>query len=133
MNRVLIIEDDKAFCGLVEAALRDDGFYVEAAHTLKDGHQMASKETPDVVLLDLSLPDSPNDKTVAAVKAFYNGVIIVLSVGGDETTSRKYIMDSASGVMDKGKGLKYIGTELRHSLKTFSKMTERETAIHSLE
>lgn len=130
MNRVLVIEDDLHFCELVEHELRQNGFEVVAAHSLKEGKEKLSSETPDAIVLDLNLPDSLPDRTVEALKLCSNSPIIVLTGMRGEMTAKKAIMDSASGFINKDKGLKYIGTEIRNSIASFSKMQERKTAEH---
>ncbi len=54
---VLIIDDEKLLCKQLEKALSQEGHEVVTAYTGKDGVEIARRENPDVVLLDLRLPD----------------------------------------------------------------------------
>jgi len=54
---VLIIDDEKLLCKQLEKALFQEGHAVISAFTGKDGIDLAKKENPEVVLLDLKLPD----------------------------------------------------------------------------
>ena len=54
---VLIIDDEKLLCKQLEKALSHEGHEVVTAYTGKDGIEIAKRENPDVVLLDLRLPD----------------------------------------------------------------------------
>lgn len=55
--RLLVIDDDAASTRLVQAAFAQDGFDVEVVHSGKSGIASARARVPDVVLLDLHLPD----------------------------------------------------------------------------
>lgn len=54
---VLIIDDEKLLCKQLEKALFQEGHTVISAFTGKDGIDLAKRENPEVVLLDLKLPD----------------------------------------------------------------------------
>jgi DNA-binding NtrC family response regulator len=54
---VLIIDDERLLCKQLEKALSQVGHEVVTAYTGKDGIDIAKRENPDVVLLDLRLPD----------------------------------------------------------------------------
>jgi two-component system response regulator AtoC len=54
---VLIIDDERLLCKQLEKALSHEGHEVVTAYTGKDGIEIAKRENPDVVLLDLRLPD----------------------------------------------------------------------------
>jgi DNA-binding NtrC family response regulator len=54
---VLIIDDERLLCKQLEKALSQEGHEVVTAYTGKDGIGIAIRENPDVVLLDLRLPD----------------------------------------------------------------------------
>jgi DNA-binding response OmpR family regulator len=56
-KRILIIEDDKTIAKLLRDNLEFEGFSVEWAETGREGIEAAKTFAPDLVLLDLSLPD----------------------------------------------------------------------------
>jgi len=55
---ILIVDDEKFLCKQLEKALSQEGYSVISAFTGKDGIEVAKKESPDVILLDLKLPDT---------------------------------------------------------------------------
>ncbi len=57
MQRVLICDDEPDLAALVELNLKDAGFQVEVAHTGEAALQLARAHRPDLVLLDVMLPD----------------------------------------------------------------------------
>jgi DNA-binding response OmpR family regulator len=72
--RVLVVEDDEAVRFLTRLALTAAGWIVSEAATAADCRQMISEVDPDVVLLDLGLPD-------------VDGVAVLSELKGEESTS----------------------------------------------
>src|SRR3954463_7291639 len=54
---VLVVEDDKRVAAVIGDQLREEGFVVVAARTIAEAEKLLSTRTPDVVLLDVMLPD----------------------------------------------------------------------------
>jgi CheY-like chemotaxis protein len=54
--RVLVIDDDVAFLGMVRAALEDDGHTVATATDGGSGLVNAARQSPDAIILDLRMP-----------------------------------------------------------------------------
>lgn len=88
---ILVVEDDAGDFGLIKAYAGQAGFLrgddqslVIWAQTLAEGIAAAGRKTPDVVLLDLSLPDSLGVDTVRAVNAALPGIPIVVFTGYDD-------------------------------------------------
>ena len=55
--KVLIIDDDRAATDLVEVILSNEGYQVLKAHQGKEGLELATREKPDVIILDLIMPE----------------------------------------------------------------------------
>ncbi len=67
--RVLIIDDEVDFCYFIQKNLMRDGrFNVLVATNGKDGIELAENELPDIILLDLFMPDMPGEDVAAALK-----------------------------------------------------------------
>lgn len=67
--RVLIIDDEVDFCYFVQKNLTRDGrFNVLVATNGKDGIELAENEIPDIILLDLFMPDMPGEDVAAALQ-----------------------------------------------------------------
>jgi DNA-binding response OmpR family regulator len=68
-TKVLIIDDEVDFCYFVQKNLMRDGtFDVIIATNGNDGIELAKKEEPDIILLDLFMPDMPGEDVAAALK-----------------------------------------------------------------
>lgn len=67
--RVLIIDDEVDFCYFVQKNLTRDGrFDILVATNGKDGIELAENEIPDIILLDLFMPDMPGEDVAAALQ-----------------------------------------------------------------
>jgi DNA-binding response OmpR family regulator len=68
MARILVIDDDIPLSRLLEEQLTDQGFEVESAALAKEGLEMAVKSPPDLILLDLMLPDETGFQTCGKLR-----------------------------------------------------------------
>ena len=90
---ILVVEDDPGDFGLIQAYLRQAGLGLGAdaealiwTTTLAGGLAAARRTMPDVVLLDLALPDSSGLATVRAIRAAIPDAPIVVLTGHDDKT-----------------------------------------------
>lgn len=84
MPKVLIVEDDPTIRTAVMRALSDRGYAVAAAHTAMSGLQLAVSERPDVVILDLGLPDLDGREVLRMIRAVSSVPIIVATARSAE-------------------------------------------------
>ena len=84
MPKVLIIEDDPTIRTAVMRALTDKGYAVAAAHTAMSGLQLAMSEYPDVVVLDLGLPDLDGREVIRMLRAVSEVPVIVATARESE-------------------------------------------------
>ncbi|MDC7786330.1 response regulator [Rhodoplanes sp. TEM] len=78
--RVLVIEDEVAIRRFLRIALPSGGFAVAEADRGRTGIELAATTAPDLVLLDLGLPDMDGKAVVAAIREWSQVPILVLSV-----------------------------------------------------
>ena len=56
MTRILVIDDDKNVCALLEKVFADLNYEVQMAHNGNDGLAMAKAEPPDMAIVDINMP-----------------------------------------------------------------------------
>jgi two-component system alkaline phosphatase synthesis response regulator PhoP len=67
--KVLVIDDEVDFCYFVQKNLMHEGIFdVVTATSGTDGIDLAASELPDIILLDLVMPDMPGEDVAAALK-----------------------------------------------------------------
>jgi two-component system, OmpR family, phosphate regulon response regulator PhoB len=87
MQRVLICDDEPDLAALVELNLKDAGFAVEVAHTGEAALQLARAHHPDLVLLDVMLPDVSGAEVCRRLKndpATAQVPVMMLTARGEE-------------------------------------------------
>jgi two-component system KDP operon response regulator KdpE len=82
--RVLIIEDDRPIRRFLEAALTNDGYEAVEAETGRMGLTHMLARVPDLIVLDLGLPDMDGMEIIARVREWSQVPIIILSARGRE-------------------------------------------------
>jgi signal transduction histidine kinase len=105
--KVLLIEDNPGDVRLIWEILsevRNSPFYLNAADSLLKGLQEIEKSKPDVILLDLSLPDSNGIYTLNRVRDRAKDVPVVVITGlDDEVTAIKSLKEGAQDYLVKGR------------------------------
>ena len=84
--KVLIIEDDYATIETISLSLQVgwQEAKVESTKMGREGIELAKRENPDVVILDLGLPDIDGFEVIKAIRLFSDVPVIVLTVRGEE-------------------------------------------------
>ena len=67
--RVLVVEDDREIRALLQSSLGVEGFDVRTAASLSEAFALLRHDPPDVVVLDLGLPDGDGAQLVAELRA----------------------------------------------------------------
>lgn len=86
MNKaqVLIIDDEPQIRKLLEIILESNGYKVAQASTGKEGVIMAANHPPELILLDIGLPDKSGQEILKELRTWYNKAIIIISVQNSE-------------------------------------------------
>lgn len=85
MSRVLVVDDDPGIVKLVRAYLEQAGFGVLAAHDGKKAMQIARNEKPDLIILDLMLPEMDGWDVCRALRKESDVPVIMLTARVEET------------------------------------------------
>lgn len=84
MNNILVIDDEKQIQKLLDIALEGAGYRTESAYTGKEGLIKAAHHPPDLILLDIGLPDLSGHEVLKRLREWYLKPILILSVLNDE-------------------------------------------------
>src|SRR5438874_3900658 len=102
MDNILVVDDERNIRTLVSRVLSQDPIEVHGAGTGKDGLQMADEVDPDVVLLDLRLPDMDGMDVLRTLKSRYPHVAVIIITGYGQIQSAVEAMKSgASDYLEK--------------------------------
>ncbi|WP_347477096.1 response regulator transcription factor [Clostridium sp. Marseille-P299] len=118
---VLIIEDEKSICNFLSTILTNNGYITRTAMTGTEAIQQIKKQVPDMILLDLGLPDMDGTKILEMVRKTSDLPIIVISARGKEEEKVKALDLGADDYLSKPFGtnelLARMRTEVRHSIR----------------
>ena len=87
--KILLVEDDENICIMVGAMLECAGYQVIEAHNCKTAITLASSHMPDLILLDLGLPDVDGMELLQFVRKKSMTPVVVLSARSDEAEKVK--------------------------------------------
>lgn len=86
MIKILIIDDDQALARSLEIQLKAEGHQAVVAHNVSDGMTALEELLPDLVLLDLNLPDEHGLKALPVIFTNLPGVTVVIMTGNTENS-----------------------------------------------
>ena len=106
--KVLLVEDNPAHAQLTQTMLSrldSSGFDISHVVRLKDALEYMQKQSPDVILLDISLPDSEGLSSVKRIKEAHPRLpIVILSGHDDEEHAFQAVQMGAQDYLVKGQG-----------------------------
>lgn len=84
-KEVLIIDDEPQIRKLLGISLRSEGYHIINASSAREGLSIANDRLPDIILLDLGLPDENGQSVLRKLREWYTNPILILSVVDSET------------------------------------------------
>ena len=78
-QKILLIEDEKNICNFIATTLRAQNYNVSFANSASNGLSLATSGCPDLILLDLGLPDMDGIDVIRNIREWSNIPIIVIS------------------------------------------------------
>lgn len=122
MNKaeLLVIDDEPQIRRLLQITLESNGYVFKAATSAKEGLVMAGNHPPDLILLDLGLPDESGHQVLQKLRKWYTAPVIILSVQKSEEDIIRALDNGANDYLTKpfrtGELLARIRSALRHSV-----------------
>jgi two-component system KDP operon response regulator KdpE len=116
--RVLVVEDDRELRSMMRSTLAVEGFEVQTAVSVSEARALLRHATPDVILLDLGLPDGDGSELVREVRRQHSLPILIVSARHQEAEKIKLLDAGADDYLTKpfnvGELLARIRVALRH-------------------
>ncbi len=114
---VLVIEDEAQMRTFVRIALEAYGFATLEASTAADGIRQAAAHTPDLVLLDLGLPDADGSEVTRRIREWSSLPILIISARGTEASKVKALDEGADDYITKPFGAAELMARVRVALR----------------
>ncbi len=100
-TKILVIDDDSAVTDLLSLLLKSQGFDVTATNNSTEGLNLVRENQPDLVVLDLMMPEIDGWEVCKAVRAFSDVPIIVLSALNDPSMIASVLDSGADDYLTK--------------------------------
>jgi two-component system, OmpR family, KDP operon response regulator KdpE len=117
-GEILVIDDEVQIRKLLEITLQSNDFIVREAGTAREGLLAAANHPPDLIILDLGLPDENGHSVLKKLREWYSGSIIILSVQSSEEDIVNALDNGANDYLIKpfrtGELLARIRSSFRH-------------------
>ena len=118
-HHLLIIEDEAPIRRFLRASLTGEGYRVSEADSGEEGLRAAASQPPDLVILDLGLPDLDGQEVLRRLREWYTAPVLVLSARDQEPQKIAALDHGADDYITKpfgvGELLARIRTALRHA------------------
>jgi two-component system KDP operon response regulator KdpE len=114
---VLVVEDEAQMRTFVRVALEAYGYHMVEAATAAEGIRQATKHVPDLVLLDLGLPDTDGSEVIRRIREWSNLPILVISARGAEQSKVRALDQGADDYLTKPFGAAELMARIRVALR----------------
>jgi two-component system KDP operon response regulator KdpE len=114
---ILLIEDEKPIRNFLRASLVNAGYDLSEATTGTEGLRLAMQQPPDLIVLDLGLPDLDGQDVLIRLREWFTAPIIVLSARDEEPQKIKALDHGADDYVTKPFGIGELLARIRNALR----------------
>jgi two-component system, OmpR family, KDP operon response regulator KdpE len=119
-DEILVIDDEKQMRTLLEITLQSNGYIVRKAENAQEGLIAAANHPPDLVILDLGLPDESGHVVLQKLREWYTRPVIILSVQNSEEDIVKALDSGANDYLVKPFRTAELLARIRSALRVSS-------------
>jgi len=116
-KRILVVDDEPRMIGFIRMNLELEGHQVHEAHNGMEALEAIRKQLPDVVLLDVMMPEMDGFETLRLLREFSNIPVIMLTAKGDENDKVYGLELGADDYVTKPFGPKELSSRIRAVLR----------------
>src|SRR5580693_8188204 len=127
-NVVLVIDDEPKIIRFLRAGFELRGFSVLEAENADEGLKAATFGAPDLIILDLALPDLHGSEVLERLRSWSNVPVIILSVVADAVKKKRLLQSGADDYVVKPFGMAELLARSEAALRRYFK-TATESPI----
>lgn len=117
---ILVIDDEVQIRKLLQITLQSNDYVVKEAATAHEGSAMAANHPPDLIILDLGLPDENGHEVLKKLREWYTNPVIILSVQSTEEDIIKALDNGANDYLVKPFRTGELLARIRSSLRSIN-------------
>jgi two-component system, OmpR family, KDP operon response regulator KdpE len=131
--RVLVVEDDREIRSMIQSSLAVEGFEVQTAVSVSEATALLHNSPPDVVLLDLGLPDGDGIDLVREVRKRQSLPILVISARHQEAEKIRLLDAGADDYLTKPFSVAELLARIRVALRHRGTALEPAATVHEVD
>lgn len=131
-SKVLVVEDDKAVRNLITTTLELHGYQFYTARTGEEALLSATTSPPDILILDLGLPDMDGVEIIKKIRSWSNVPIIVVSARSEDSDKIDALDSGADDYLTKPFSVEELLARLRTALRRAHYSAERDESQNSI-
>lgn len=134
MNKplILVVEDDSSVRNLISTTLKTNDYRYLVAVTGEAAIMEASSHNPDIILLDLGLPDMDGVQVIKKIRTWSNLPIIVISARSEDSDKIQALDEGADDYLTKPFSVEELLARLRVTQRRLSYMTSEMLTASSV-
>ncbi|WP_115719481.1 response regulator [Gallaecimonas mangrovi] len=117
MTQILVVDDEMAIRRFLRLSLKAEGYEVVEADTVNSALAACQRLQPDLVVLDLGLPDGDGSQVLSAIRQQHSWPVLVLSVRESEQEKVRLLDAGANDYMTKPFGIQEFMARIRVLLR----------------
>jgi DNA-binding response OmpR family regulator len=134
MKKIAIIEDDQAISQMYRMKFENDGYEVETAENGKIGLELVKKMKPDIILLDIMMPEMTGDEMLKKLRDEPWGknikVLVLTNIGEQELPKSLSTMDVLGIIMKAELTPRQVSLRVKSELeKIRNRVSNQETEL----
>jgi len=123
---ILVVDDEKEICTVLSDNLSQEGYRVLTAYNGKKALELVKKEKPDLVLLDIRMPEMDGIEVLRRIKKMKKEIVVImLTAYGTLETARKAMKLGAYDYITKPFDLFSLKSIVKEGLKKLNGPTKR--------
>jgi two-component system, OmpR family, KDP operon response regulator KdpE len=130
-NTVLMIDDEPQIRRFVSAGLELYGYSVSEAESGSTGLNAVAHIRPDLIILDLGLPDMSGVEVLHTIRSWSNIPVIVLSIQVDEEQKVHLLRSGADDYMIKPFGIAELAARCEAALRRYHKAVDKDPVVRT--
>jgi two-component system KDP operon response regulator KdpE len=131
--RVLVVEDDREIRSMMQSSLAVEGFEVQTAVSVSEATALLHNSLPDVLVLDLGLPDGDGLELVHEVRKRHSLPILVVSARHQEAEKIRLLDAGADDYLTKPFSVAELLARIRVALRHRGTALEPASTVHELD
>jgi two-component system, OmpR family, KDP operon response regulator KdpE len=130
-NTVLMVDDEPQIRRFVKAGLELYGYSVSEAENGSAGLNAVAHSRPDLIILDLGLPDMSGIEVLNTIRSWSNVPVIVLSIQVDEEQKVHLLRSGADDYMVKPFGIAELAARCEAALRRYHKAVDKDPVVRT--